>query len=88
MLTGICNSSVLGLPLNHIRLKISSLMDQRQQDDVGSFDLVEDAVGVERQLADGLIAEFRHHFPHARQLVEIIGLGRGSDQITTTRSRA
>lgn len=75
MLTGICNASVLGLPLNHLRLKIPSFMNHRQHDDIGCLDLVQDAVGVERQLADIFIAEFRHDLPHARQLVEAIDPG-------------
>lgn len=49
-------------------------MDHGQYDDIRCLDLVQDAVGVERQLADDINAELWHHLPHARQLVEHIGL--------------
>jgi hypothetical protein len=34
-------------------------VDHRKHDDMGCPDLVEDAVGVQRQFADGVVAKFR-----------------------------
>jgi hypothetical protein len=39
-------------------------------------DLVEDAIGVERQLPDGLVVELRYYPTHAGQFIEDIGLRR------------
>lgn len=51
-------------------------MDHSQHEDIVVLDLVENAVGVERQLPDVLVAEFRHDTADAGQLVEDIGLRR------------
>ena len=39
--------------------------------DVIGFDLIEDAIGIEVQLADILVVDLRYHLANARQLREL-----------------
>ncbi len=48
-------------------------MDHSQHFNVGGFDLIQDAVRIERQFADNLLVEFRHDAANTRQLIEANG---------------
>jgi hypothetical protein len=63
------------LPPDHLRPQLTPLVDHRQNEDTRVLDLVENSVGIKRQLADRLAAKFRHHRANAGQLIEYIGLG-------------
>jgi len=51
----------VALSLDHLRLQVPSLMDYGQNENPLASDLVEDAVGVERQFPNGLVVDLRYY---------------------------
>ena len=48
-------------------------MDYGQHFNMGGLNLIQNTVGIKRQLADSLLVEFRHDVADARQIIEANG---------------